>query len=194
VGERAPLGQRRPGVLGRPVRSQDQPGPGQGLEGVGERDHLPGGAGPAPGHGRDQAVVDPVDQEPAQLRPDPGVPAQQVAQPGHQQSPGLGRIQPRRPADRPAEQEVPLVALLGGRVEVDRGQPAHAGADPVDPGPAGQQGRQLGLPGGDPLHGRLGQRQPLTAPGHRLDRLPAQVAVPGQSDHWLCVVVAVWLG
>jgi hypothetical protein len=128
---------------------------------VGQGDDLPGAADPAPGHGRDEAVVDPVDQERTELRPDPGVAAEQVPQPGHQHRPGLGRGQPRRPADRPAEQQVALV---------------------------------VGLAGGHPLQGRRGQGQLLAAPGHRLDRLPGQVAVPGQEDRWRTPVGPVWLG
>jgi hypothetical protein len=161
---------------------------------VGQGDDLPGAADPAPGHGRDEAVVDPVDQERTELRPDPGVAAEQVPQPGHQHRPGLGRGQPRRPADRPAEEEISLVVGLCGRVQVDRGQPARAGADPVDALPAGQQPRQLGLAGGHPLQGRRGQGQLLAAPGRRLDSFPGQVAVPGQEDHWRTPVGPVWLG
>jgi hypothetical protein len=85
------------------------------------------------------------------------------------------------------------VAGLGRRVEVDRGQPAHAGVDPVDPGPAGQQGGQLGLPGHDQLQGRRMEGQRLAAPGHRLDRLPGQVTGTGQDNHGHSFVMAVWL-
>jgi hypothetical protein len=85
------------------------------------------------------------------------------------------------------------VTGLGRRVEVDRGQPAHAGADPVHPGPAGQESGQLGLPGRDPLQGRRVQDQPLTAPGHRLDRLAGQVAGAGQGDHGRPAVGTIWL-
>jgi hypothetical protein len=194
VGERPALGQGSPGVPDRPVRLKDQPGPDQGLEGVGQGDHLAGAADPAPRHGRDEAVVDPVDQEPAQLRPDPGVAADQVPEPGHQQRPGLGRLQPRRPPDGPAQQQVALVLLPGRRRQVDRGQPARARADPVDARPGGQQRRQLGLAGGDPLQGRRRKGQALAAPGHRLDRLPGQVLVPGQGDHWRTAVGPLWLG
>jgi hypothetical protein len=76
VGEDPPLGQGLAGVGGHAARVKDQPGPDQGRERVGQGDHLPGAAEPAPGHGRDEAVVDPVGQEPAQLGPDPGVAAQ----------------------------------------------------------------------------------------------------------------------
>ena len=114
-GQRAPLGQGGARVPHGAARPDDQAGADQGLEGVGERDHLAGAADPAPRHGRDEAVVDPVDQEPAQLRPDPGVAADEVAEPGHQQRPRLGGLQPRRPADRPAEQQVALVVPGGVR-------------------------------------------------------------------------------
>jgi hypothetical protein len=177
------VGQGRGRVPGPAVGREDQPVPGDGLEGVGQGDDLARAGRPAPGHGRDEAVVDPVDQEPAQLRPDPGVAAEQVGQPGHQQRPDLGRLQPRRPPDRPAQEEVALVVGLGGRVEVDRGQPARAGADPVDPRPAGQQPGQLVPPGRHPGQGRRVQGQPFAAPGHGLDRLPGQVAVAGEGDH-----------
>jgi hypothetical protein len=193
VGEDPPLGQGLGGVGGPAARLQDQPGPDQGRERVGQGDHLPGAPGPAAGHGRDEAAVDPVGQKAAQLGPDPGVAAQQVREPGHEQGPDLGRGQPRRPGHGPAQQEVALVAGLSRRVEVDRGQPAHAGADPVDPGPAGQQRRQLGLAGRDPLQGRRGQGQRLAAPGHRLDRLPGQVAGTGQDNYRHSFVMAVWL-
>jgi translation initiation factor IF-2 len=193
VGEDPPLGQGLGGVGGPAARLQDQPGPDQRRERVGQGDDLAGAAEPPPGHGRDEAVVDPVGQEPAQLGPDPGVAAEQVPQPGHEQGPGLGRGQPRRPGHGPAQEQVALVAGLGRRVEIDRGQPAHAGVDAVHPGPAGQQGGQLGLPGGDPLQGRRVQGQPLAAPGHRLDRLPGQVAGTGQDRHCRPAVGAVWL-
>jgi hypothetical protein len=194
VGERPALGQGGPGVPDRPVRRQDQPGPDQGLEGVGQGDHLAGAADPGPRHRRDEAVVDPVDQEPAQLRPDPGVAADQVPEPGHEQGPHLGRLQPRWPPDGPAQEEISLMVGLGRRGQVDRGQPARARADPVDAGPGVEQRRQLGLAGRDPLQQRRGQGQPPAAPGHRLDRLPGQVLVAGQGDHWPTVVRPVWLG
>src|SRR4029453_16649412 len=91
------------------------------------------------------------------------------------------------------EEGIAVVAGRGGGIEVDRGQPAHAGVDPVHPAPAGQQGGQLGLPGGDPLQGRRGEGQAFAAPGHRLNRLPGQVGGTGQGDHWRSTVRAVWL-
>src|SRR4029450_2993323 len=67
-------------------------------------------------------------------------------------------------------------------------------ADPVDARPGGQQRRQLGLTGGDPLQGRRSKGQPLPPPGPRPDRPPGQVLVPGQGDHWRTAVGPVWLG
>jgi hypothetical protein len=115
----APGGQRGPGVPRLAVRPQHLAGPDQGLEGVRQRDHLAGAANRPARHRRGEAIVEPVAQEPAQLRADAGVAAQQVAEAGDQQRPRLRGRQPRRAADRPAEQQVALVAGLRRLVEVD---------------------------------------------------------------------------
>jgi hypothetical protein len=87
------------------------------------------------------------------------------------------------------------MAGLRRLVEVDGGEEAHAGVDPVDAGAARQQGEQLGLAGGDPLKGRRRQRQPLATPGDRLHRLAGQVAVTAERDQGgRSSVGAVWLG
>jgi hypothetical protein len=74
------------------------------------------------------------------------------------------------------------VAGLRRLVQVDAGEEAHAGVDPVDAGTTRQQGEQLGLPGGDPLQGGRRQGQPLAAPGDRLHRLACQVEVAAERD------------
>jgi hypothetical protein len=154
--------------------------PDQGLEGVGERDHLAGAADPAARDGGGEAVVEAVDQEGAERRGDPGVPGQQVGEAGGQHRPRLRLRQPRRAADRPAEQQVALVEALRVGVEADPGQVAGAGGDPVEGTAALQQGEQLGPAGGHPLQRGGVQRQALTLPGDRLDRLGGEVLMAAQ--------------